>query len=99
MIPFVTHSKCPNNSSWTPTHIKKVDHWYGNLQAKTHHNMKAHYNKRKDPSSITLWMAWQATQAQWNQFMEKFMVSGALLTFHALSFLGLSPPSLDPPTL
>lgn len=74
MIPFVTNSKCPKANTWTPSYIKQVDEWYANLQAKTHHNKMEDYNKSKDPSSITLWMAWQGIQGQWGQLVETYQV-------------------------
>lgn len=75
MIPFVTNSKCPKATTWTPSYIKRVDEWYANLQAKTHHNKMEDYKKGKDPSPLTLWMAWQGIHAHWGQLVEKYQVS------------------------
>lgn len=75
VVAFVTHPCCPKTTTWNSSTTQQVDEWYANLQAKTNVAMRAHLNQPKDPSSITLWAAWQATITSWQAFVAKFQVS------------------------
>jgi hypothetical protein len=79
VVPFVTHTSCPKSTTWSQATINQVDAWYANLQAKTNASMKADLNQPKDPSSLTLWKAWQITLTMWQEFVDKFQVSGDLV--------------------
>lgn len=47
--------------------------WYDNLQGMLHAKIKSNLHNRI-PASITLWQAWQTTQAKWDQFKQAFQV-------------------------
>lgn len=83
---YVTHRACPHTPVWTREHIQNVQAWYANLQNWLTQRTKANPHGRS-PSSITLWKAWDVTQAKWDKFKRAFEV-GAGLQQHMACIIG-----------
>lgn len=77
-VAFVTHRACPHAPVWSKEYIANVQDWYANLQNWLTQRTKANPHGRP-PSSITLWRAWEASQAKWDRFKQAFEVRAAAL--------------------
>lgn len=88
-VAFVIHRACPHTPAWPRQHIQNVQGWYENLQNWLTQRTKAN-PRGKGPSSITLWQAWEATQAKWDKFKRAFEV-GQLWFEHGCMQCKLEP--------
>lgn len=93
---FVASPHCPKSThgAQDDEHTKATMDWYTNLNGHILASISSHYQAKEH--GITLWSAWQAVEAKWGTFLDKFKVSGwlACLGTHAPS----SPHPLPTPS-